>query len=94
MAEPTILDAIRLYDERKDAVGVGLHGVHGEDTVRLVFSGLDLDLDELISLRPVLLTAPISAINRGANIAGVIEGMWVDGLATGLLLARLREDCG
>lgn len=91
MVEPTILDAIKLYDERKEAVGLGQHGVHGKDTVRLVFSGFDLDLDEIFSLRPVLLTAPIIALSQGAAAAGVIEGMWVDGLVTGLCLARLRE---
>lgn len=86
----TILDAIKLYDERKKAIGLGSHSVQGEDVIRLLFSGFDLDPDELLSLRPVLLAVPIAAIMEGANVAGVIEGMWVDGLITGLYLARLR----
>lgn len=94
MPEPTIKDAIRLYEERKRASGVSGNDPNpqGEDIVRRVLSGLDLDFEELLDLRSSLAGAPMNTIAMGGGLPHVLVGQWVDGLATGLLLARLREE--
>ncbi len=94
MAQSTILDAIRAYDERKDAAAIPEHGEHSEDVIRLVMSDLDLDFDELLSLQRVLLPAPVKALMAGEDPRSIVFGMWVDGLATGLFLAKMREEAG
>lgn len=97
-----ILDTIRKFEARKDAA-VGEersgHATTEDDGARLVLSGLDLDLEELHEARHMSAAAAIEHINAATAegmdlneaVSGVLAGLWVDGLATGMHLQQDRE---
>lgn len=85
---PRLMDTIRRYDERKAAVGVENQRLVEMDPVRGLLSGFDLDVDELVDLKPFLVAAAVRASVTGIPAGEILFGQWVDGLMTGLLFAE------
>lgn len=84
--------AIMAMQERKEAAGVTDAEISPNDVTRMTFSGLDLDIDELLAVEPFLM--PTIEVAAKANIPAqkIIAGMWIDGLATGVLMERMRRE--
>lgn len=79
---------------RKDSVSHELlAGTLEEGQARAVFSGLDLDVDEIFELQPQIVTAFALALAAGhiSNVGLAAAGLFWDGIATGLLMAEARQ---
>jgi hypothetical protein len=89
-----IESAIKRLEERKLASGVvgDKYGeLQGEDATRRVFSGLDLDIDEVFEVHRIMARTVLGGLAEGNNAVLVGAGMWFDGLVTGLLIAEARQ---
>lgn len=79
------------YEDRKEAMS--LHGNANEvetDQIRVLLSGLDLDVEELANLSLYVAHAALTGLRHGVPLPGVMKGAWVDGLVTGILLQEAR----
>ncbi len=71
-----------------DAIDIGLAGA---EEVAQMLMGWDIDLRELVDVvDSVSLTMMLTMLAAGSPQL-VIGGTWIDGLATGLMLAELRQ---
>jgi len=87
-----IEEARARHMERKLAAGAVNTQSQDESVARAVFSGLDIDFDEIMRLRNDIVAAPMAALAGGIPIHEVLLGFWVDGMAVGLLMAEKRDD--
>jgi hypothetical protein len=96
MAKGEIRDAMQRMRRRQDAVvGVNAEGKPGspvtKETFRQIFSGLDLDLEEVQVAKEAIEKAARLALDQGEEPGFVAGGMFLDGLGIGLLLAEARD---
>lgn len=90
--------AIARYNDRKDAIKEGLGGNlevrdMGEENMRLLLAGLDIDLGELDFFRRKALGAVLGVAQQNPEIPveHLIAGTWVDGFVTGVILGEGRR---
>jgi hypothetical protein len=94
-----ITDAVDKHEERKSAalgkrfddapIGVD---ADGEGVIKLLLSGLELDLDELMEQSGQVSHVAATAVLAGASHPmPVLKGVWVDGLVTGMLIVEARQ---
>jgi hypothetical protein len=95
-----IRQAIERLEERQRSAGSGSGVVDGEepieqidDYVRRVFSGLDIDVEELQSEMAGVVSIIDAALTMGLapSTAEVGGAKFADGLAVGLLIAEARQ---
>lgn len=89
-----ISEAIDRLEARKDAGGLNMQQagqIVGEDVTRRVWSGLDINLDEVDEIKREIAVSILGGILEGNHPVTVGTGMWFDGLATGLLIAEARD---
>jgi hypothetical protein len=84
--------AMRAMEERKDAAGAFEDAPSPESVTRAAFSGLDIDFDEAISLKPLVGAAMAPPLLAGVNPMEIVFGFWLDGFATGILLEKQRSE--
>jgi len=94
MSAPTLRDAVHVVNDRKTASGMVIGDPESATgKTRLVLSGLDLDGPELEALATA---AAHVFLSNGAAMQvspfDVVASTWIDGIAHGLTLARLRAD--
>ncbi len=93
--ESDLAAAIDSHNDRKGAamseeqVGTVVRDL---DTLLLAFSGYDLDLDELMEIKTMIGMQGLEGMVRGVPPAEIAGGAWVDGLITGLILAKKRAE--
>jgi hypothetical protein len=63
----------------------------GEDTARLIFSGVGLDFDEILELTPGIKMTILGGLFQGLSPDSMGAGLYFDGIVTGLLIAEARE---
>lgn len=87
-----IREAMVRMEERKIAAGIGgsFGQVCEEDITRATFSGLDLDVDEIYELQPLVAASFMGAVLQGLDPGLAAAGLYWDGIATGLLIAEQR----
>lgn len=97
-----ISNAIERNEDRKsaalgrqfDEAPIGLDS-EGEEQLRLILNGLDLDPDELMQESGTAAQVGAAAmLTSSSHPALVLKGLWVDGLITGMLLMKARDDNG
>lgn len=88
--------AVEALEERKKALGIGDGSgagdlIEGEERVRLLLSGMDIDIGELTEV--LNMVARAEEVARQAGIPGqlISPGFFVDGMATGLVMAEQRR---
>lgn len=82
---PPLAEAIRITNEKmRDPAAA-------EDFNRKAFSGLDIDLDEVETFNQALFGMFITLVMAGGGHVQAITTIWLDGLATGILLERQRR---
>lgn len=89
-------DAMLRMRQRREAAGVseGAGSPITVDTFRLIFSGLELDINKVrVAKRGVEKTARL-AIAQGHDPAFVAGGMFLDGLGVGILIGEVRATSG
>lgn len=85
--------AIDQAEDRKVAVmgeSPGLHFSPSEEHDRLVFSGLDIDYDELQQVG-LSVSRYFHGQSAGVPLLPLFAAAWVDGLLIGLLAAQQKE---
>jgi hypothetical protein len=82
--------AVERYTKKKNAAGVMNNEIAGKEATRLVVSGADLDLAELEGKGGEFAAAALVALASGVPIQFVLQGLWCDGLVTGVLLEEAR----
>jgi hypothetical protein len=85
-------DAMLRMRQRQEAAGVG-EGAGSPvsvDAFRLIFSGLDLDIDEVRVAKGAVEENTRLAIEEGLDPAFVAGGMFLDGLGVGILIGEAR----
>lgn len=86
-----IREAFDIFNERKAPLIEGQSAMVGDDVARLMLSGLDLDLEEIQGLKRQIASSFVMAVEEGGcHPLESAFGLWVDGLATGLILAERR----
>jgi hypothetical protein len=88
-----IQTAMAVLDERKTAVFDDPIGTEvGEHQQRLMTLGFDLDVVELAEMSGLVSQAMLVSLGLGkCTPPTAFQGAWVDGLLTGLLIAKARE---
>lgn len=92
---PTLAQAVEAMLERKEAAQGGVRR-NGEDATlevwSLIVSGLDLNVEEAAEVGYQFASSLLKIMmETGVLEAQNVASLWVDGLATGLLLADLRQ---
>ena len=94
MAKGEISDAMHRMRQRQKAAGINTTGEPGsavsEETFRLIFSGLDLDIEETQRAKEGNEEAARTALEEGEDPGFVAAGMFLDGLGIGLLIGEAR----
>lgn len=85
--------AVDRLKERKAAASIDVSGF-GEavdvEVFRRIWSGLDLDMDEVLERAQSVRYSAFGSLSSGMNAVDVVAGYWFDGIATGLLIAEAR----
>lgn len=86
----TLLDAAAAFAAREQAAG--WQAVLGEDEIRRLYIGFDIDINELatIAQAEAALSTSLLAIYGQDELLAVMRSLYMTGLATGLLLADMR----
>ncbi len=87
-----IIAAAKALNARKRAILDG--GDQGEVTTQeqaALFSGFDLDPDEIEAGRHVGIRAAEGQLAAGVPLLAALGALWIDGLAMGLLIAEARR---
>jgi hypothetical protein len=89
-------DAMLRMHQRHDAAGVseGAGSPVSVDTFLLIFSGLELDLNEVRVAKRGVEENTRLAIEAGHDPAFVAGGMFLDGLGVGILVGEARANRG
>lgn len=66
----------------------------GEDTARMIFSGVGLNFDEILDLTPGIKMVILKGLLQGLSPESMGAGLYFDGIVTGLLIAEARERDG
>lgn len=85
-----INDAMNRYQARKQAAGNTGTETAKEDMARLVLSGTDLDLEELLSHKREMIATAEKGYKSGIPIGEIVFGMWVDGMVVGIEIEKAR----
>lgn len=83
--------ALDRLEERKAAAAALPDRLSTPEQTRLVWSGLDLDYEEISGLMPEVFASVLQAVVGGVPVHQVGAGMWFDGIAIGLLIAEQRH---
>lgn len=88
--------AVEALEERKKALGIGDGSgggdlIEGEERVRLLLSGMDIDIEELTEALSMVARAERVARQAGIPAEFISPGFFMDGLATGLVMAEQRR---
>lgn len=95
-----VREAVERFENRKNAAGAFENDkTTDDDGARMILSGLDLDLEELRIFKEASARAGIAHMNAmlesgtdiNAAISQVIGSIWVDGVATGMMIQEGRE---
>jgi hypothetical protein len=92
-ARVTLEDALEALNARKTSASAGRDfDLHGDDVTRLVFSGLDLNFDDLNEMGEAaamhFIMCAVSNPEEPINTA--VASAWIDGVVTGIIFERLR----
>lgn len=79
------------FNERKNSAGIYDQEISTEDTSRRVFSGLDLDWEEIVAFHDRSVQLAIEAVEAGVPLGNIVGGLAVDGLMIGILLEKARH---
>lgn len=87
-------DAMLRMRQRQEAAGVweGAGSPVSVDTFRLIFSGLDLDINEVRVAKSAVEENTRLAIEEGHDPTFVAGGMFLDGLGVGILIGEARAN--
>lgn len=85
-------EARKRSHERKLAAGISNNATQEQDVVRAAFSGLDIPFEEIMELANDIIVAPLEALTGGIDIKDVLLGLWVDGMAVGMMIQQRREE--
>jgi hypothetical protein len=84
-------DAIIRYQERREAAGKS-HGDRSDyDEMAVMWSGLDLDIAEMVDIKVPIAASALDGMMRGMAPHGVAASMYLDGMVVGLLIAEARQ---
>jgi hypothetical protein len=91
-----VYDAARILQDRKlAATGEPAPAATSFDEIRPAFVGLDLDFDEARrvghEIACALAVAVIAGPGATVELCPPLAGMWLDGLATGILVGQRRQ---
>lgn len=87
----TLTDAIKALDQRKTAAYGPNDAMVGEDVLRRILVGLDVDVDDLVMAMTLTTRTFLTAVVcREIPLDMALSSSWGDGFLTGLLLAELR----
>ena len=86
-----IEDAIERYTARKRAASIDPREMTSQEQAKLALSGLDLDMDEIISLRESVAMDLAQGIQNGIPLFEIVFGMWFEGMAIGVEIAKARK---
>lgn len=92
MATGEVMAAMKRMEARKESIDLGAVGESlGEDRARAVLSGLDLEMEEVFAAQMSVGKAFVHGAVSGLDPIHMAAGLWVDGLAAGLLIAEARQ---
>lgn len=93
-----IAKASEIYEERKKAAGVFKDDgrdlgktIRSDEELRLLLSGFDISLEEIREIHPIINRAIAMGIQQGVELDSIGPGLYVEGIVTGLIMARERE---
>jgi hypothetical protein len=96
--------AVARFEERKMAMNVfaeeDIAAITDDEGARMMFSGLDLDFEEISALRMTMVEAALDGLRQdaergvetGSSLAAALAGLFIEGLVVGMLTEKGRHD--